>query len=344
MTKLPFDYQGNQVPYGTGQPMGAYSSWPMLAITHHVIVLVAAGNTRYTNYMILGDDLVIGDDEVALRYQAIMTTLGVDINEQKSHVSEDTYEFAKRWIHKGTEITGAPMRALLEVESNISAAIGFLESLRRFWGSPYLESRAVIAGLVQATTSSKRLQHLITTRLYEALLIPNNQDSADVRDEKARMCFQVLAKAYLGCTVSMERIWLVMNQIIPTIKLESAEKAIVATVKGINAYAEKLSSAATGRATAIAPELLLIHPVIKSASLYVRDLNLEVGRMNDLWTSAREEEILTSPPLIGFNPLVLVREPRSRVLHGESLRISKKFKETIKKYTHERQVALSDER
>jgi len=38
----------------------------------------------------------------------------------------------------------------------------------------------------------------------------------------------------------MERIWLVMNQIIPTIKIESAEKALVATVKGINAYAEKL--------------------------------------------------------------------------------------------------------
>jgi len=78
------------------------------------------------------------------------------------------------------------MRALLEIESNISAAIGFLETLRKIWLSPYLESRAVIAGLVQATTLRTKLQHLVTTRLYEALLIPNNQDSDNVKNEKAR--------------------------------------------------------------------------------------------------------------------------------------------------------------
>jgi len=83
MTKLPFDYQGSKISYETGQPMGAYSSWPMLAITHHIIVLVAAGYPSYSNYMILGDDLVIGDDTVAIRYRAIMATLGVEISEQK---------------------------------------------------------------------------------------------------------------------------------------------------------------------------------------------------------------------------------------------------------------------
>jgi len=115
--------------------MGAYSSWPMLAITHHVIVLVAAENIHYSNYMILGDDVVIGDDSVAQRYREIMTTLGVDISEQKTLVSRDTYEFAKRWIHQGSEVTGAPMRALLDLESNISAAIGFFDALQRFWNS-----------------------------------------------------------------------------------------------------------------------------------------------------------------------------------------------------------------
>jgi len=141
----------------------------------------------------------------------------------------------------------------------------------------------------------------------------------------------------------MERIWLVMNQIIPTIKIESAEKAIVATVRGINAYAEKLQAATTGRATAIAPELYTEHPAVKASSRYVRDLNLEVGRLNDLWTSSREEEILLASPLIGFNPLVLIREPRSRVLHGESMRISLRFKQTIKEYLSKRQFALSRE-
>lgn len=35
-------YKGESVKYSVGQPMGAYSSWAMLALTHHVIVRVAA--------------------------------------------------------------------------------------------------------------------------------------------------------------------------------------------------------------------------------------------------------------------------------------------------------------
>jgi hypothetical protein len=56
MTSEPFEFRGEKVLYGTGQPMGAYSSWPMLAITHHTIVRVAAERAKfnpinYSNYM-----------------------------------------------------------------------------------------------------------------------------------------------------------------------------------------------------------------------------------------------------------------------------------------------------
>jgi hypothetical protein len=42
-----------------------------------------------------------------------MTRLGVDISLPKTHVSKDTYEFAKRWIKDGKEITGIPLRGIL---------------------------------------------------------------------------------------------------------------------------------------------------------------------------------------------------------------------------------------
>jgi len=42
-----------------------------------------------------------------------MTKLGVDISVPKTHVSKDTYEFAKRWIKGGREITGIPLRGIL---------------------------------------------------------------------------------------------------------------------------------------------------------------------------------------------------------------------------------------
>jgi hypothetical protein len=37
-----WSWKDEQIKYSVGQPMGAYSSWAMLALTHHVIVRLAA--------------------------------------------------------------------------------------------------------------------------------------------------------------------------------------------------------------------------------------------------------------------------------------------------------------
>lgn len=92
------------VKYAVGQPMGAYSSWAMLALTHHVIIQVAASRVGWSvvfpYYCVLGDDVVIADKLVAEAYRSLMTALGVPINMSKSLVSEKgCLEFAKRWFH-----------------------------------------------------------------------------------------------------------------------------------------------------------------------------------------------------------------------------------------------------
>jgi len=109
---------GEPIKYKVGTPMGSYTSWAMLAITHHYIICWA-WYTSYgvfpesTEYIVLGDDVVITNDKVARKYKYIMRRLGVDISPHKTHVSFDTYEFAKRWIHKGQEITGLPLTGLI---------------------------------------------------------------------------------------------------------------------------------------------------------------------------------------------------------------------------------------
>jgi len=48
----------------------------MLALTHHIIVQVAAnrvGKTRFSAYALLGDDIVIADEAVAISYHHLMT-------------------------------------------------------------------------------------------------------------------------------------------------------------------------------------------------------------------------------------------------------------------------------
>lgn len=104
--------------YAVGQPMGALSSWGMLALTHHVIVQVAASRVgfdkTFTDYAILGDDVVIANELVAKAYHGLVTNwLGVDINLSKSLVSEHTFEFAKRLISFKGEYTPVGAKNLM---------------------------------------------------------------------------------------------------------------------------------------------------------------------------------------------------------------------------------------
>nr|UUW21455.1 MAG: RNA-dependent RNA polymerase [Guiyang mito-like virus 12] len=96
------------VGYKVGQPMGAYSSWGMLAMTHHALVQFSAWRVGhrawFTDYAVLGDDIVICDRDVANEYVKVMDELGVKIGFHKSIISSNSsLEFAKRFFFKGEE-------------------------------------------------------------------------------------------------------------------------------------------------------------------------------------------------------------------------------------------------
>lgn len=97
--------------------MGALSSWAMLAMTHHIIVRIAAirlGKTNFDHYALLGDDIVIADAQVAKSYHYIMTEiLGVEINLSKSLISSHAFEFAKRLVTMESELSAVGAKNLL---------------------------------------------------------------------------------------------------------------------------------------------------------------------------------------------------------------------------------------
>jgi hypothetical protein len=120
--------------YAVGQPMGALSSWAMLAITHHIIVQIAARRTGLTSwfsdYAVLGDDIVIADEAVARSYLTIMGDLGVEINLHKSLVSKIGYaEFAKRLISSSQEVTPVGPSTLSHASRDIRNYIMVLRDL-----------------------------------------------------------------------------------------------------------------------------------------------------------------------------------------------------------------------
>jgi hypothetical protein len=123
-------YHGT-VSYGSGQPMGAYSSWCAMALTHHVLVHVSAlraGYPHFWDYALLGDDLVIANAAVATEYRKLLDQLDMPISPVKTHVSKDTYEFAKRWIHNREEITGFAISGLKSVWKKYPLLRNFLET------------------------------------------------------------------------------------------------------------------------------------------------------------------------------------------------------------------------
>lgn len=105
--------------------MGAYSSWAMFALSHHVVIQYCSyleDIVNFKDYAVLGDDVVIGHQAVANRYKQVIKNLGVEISFSKTHESETFCEFAKNtWLienNKSINITGVPLPGILEAMGN----------------------------------------------------------------------------------------------------------------------------------------------------------------------------------------------------------------------------------
>jgi hypothetical protein len=159
------------VAYATGQPMGALSSWGMLALTHHIMVQIAAqrvGKELFDLYLVLGDDLVIADKKVAASYLKLAKEWDVGINISKSVISTNgSLEFAKRFFYKYQDVSGLSfkemavafwdIRGLLQLFNRISSfrQIRVSEALS-FLGHGYKALSRLSADYSRMSKSMKR--------------------------------------------------------------------------------------------------------------------------------------------------------------------------------------------
>lgn len=115
----PYSYMDKEYTYSVGQPMGAYSSFAMLALTNHLIMYVSALHAdlkveKGTGlYAILGDDVAISRVDLAAEYNKIMKILGVEINPIKGFTGR-ILEFAKNLFHvSGTNLSPISAKVIL---------------------------------------------------------------------------------------------------------------------------------------------------------------------------------------------------------------------------------------
>lgn len=83
----------------------------------------------FHNYIILGDDIVIHNDSVAKYYIKLMGLLGVELSMSKTHTSVTHWEFAKRWICKGKEVSGIPISGISDNLSSLGTILQIFHEL-----------------------------------------------------------------------------------------------------------------------------------------------------------------------------------------------------------------------
>ena len=179
--------QYRTIRYGTGQPMGAYSSWASMALVHHALVQFSSWlsdnqfdvsamadfslpglpqeglTTResrafFSTYLVLGDDVDISEKAtVADNYQLVCKAFGIKIGLHKSLKSNNNFfEFANQRFCENGNIS--PLSFMEEVQSSTSwnKRVEFARRIASRFGLNVGESM-----LVRLTVTARQWQSLV---------------------------------------------------------------------------------------------------------------------------------------------------------------------------------------
>jgi len=86
----------------TGQPLGTKPSFVVFATCMHVLIqgICQSLSVNADCYVVLGDDVVISDDNVARAFLSLLSDLQVPVSVDKSISSKNIAEFAGYWVDK----------------------------------------------------------------------------------------------------------------------------------------------------------------------------------------------------------------------------------------------------
>lgn len=103
-------WSGEIVTYSCGQPMGCYASWPLFALAHHLVIAYSAYKAGVSDakskYRLIGDDVIINDENLWTSYKQIMIALGLTINAGKTVISPKASEFSAAEVAKQLYLNG----------------------------------------------------------------------------------------------------------------------------------------------------------------------------------------------------------------------------------------------
>lgn len=160
MVGYSFHSTSGDVRYAVGNPMGAYSSWASFALAHHFVMYRVSRDLRTPwrdlPYVVLGDDILIGEESVGKRYLELISTIGVEVSLQKSYISDEICEFAKRVLLTAemTEFSPFPIHAVVE-ESSVSLLVSTISNMENKGYIPLKGIPDAVIGLKQVLSGPR---------------------------------------------------------------------------------------------------------------------------------------------------------------------------------------------
>jgi hypothetical protein len=338
-------WEGNTIKYGVGQPMGAYSSWAMFSVSHHILVRLAAkraGKTvHFSNYILLGDDIVIGGKEVAENYLELLSILGVEYSPHKTHISNSTYEFAKRIYHLGDDISGSQIRPFLSNKwylltqeySNLCDRWG-LDPLERA-NPDLLRGILGIHGITRCYTKSLKF-----------LNFPRVSDSDAVRLVKAINFNKLYYKGALGCFRTPEFDLGFATQTIAEVKTATLESAIVSCGKSRNRFITKLNTRAQELAQSQGlddPSILLEHPIIRGLGAHQIDLQGLFDKLRSAYWDSDLEIALGKAIKVPTDPSRYLKTRSHELILASTASLVNKYSHWSREYLKAREYLLESQ-
>jgi hypothetical protein len=313
MVSQPFTNPwGQPVLYGTGQPMGAYSSWAAFTLSHHILVRIAAKRCGISSksgnyYQILGDDIVISNDAVAKQYQEMLSELGVGISQSKSHVSQYMFEFAKRWYWNKQEVSGLPIKGILTARQFWWQLLPEMEELFARTGQPHtLVDPRIFSSILKMTGQPRRF----ATRLYMTSLLLSDKSERITRWQIFLSHFDGLE----GCNQpSLKRIkWL--EDAIVILQASSLERSLVSLRTTEKEFTLKMNSILTalGLTGPLLPNYqAMIAPIAVIRQLYKEAKDRVQGIKERTYDN--DEIVEMARNTLNANPLQLLHQRKKHI-------------------------------
>jgi len=203
----PYEYMDKEYTYSVGQPMGAYSSFAMLALTNHLIMYASALRIglkvkKGTGlYAILGDDVAISRGDLATEYNSIMQLLGVEINPIKGFTGK-ILEFAKNLFHvSGTNLSPISAKVILRASRNPIYIVPLINDYinKGYW----IILNTTLSNLITLLESTHSMSVAQSTKWLFSILGPQSGFWSYSESNAGYAAWQVLFEQFLDLRVGI---------------------------------------------------------------------------------------------------------------------------------------------